>query len=60
MKQKSGSIFVDKESTFDESRDTTEWLLPNNNKSIISSSSSDDFNTPIVVLELYLMKPIFL
>ncbi|KAF0706736.1 Uncharacterized protein FWK35_00037535 [Aphis craccivora] len=46
MEQKSGPIFVDRESTSDESRDTTEWLPPNNNKSIISSSVFDDFNKP--------------
>jgi len=46
MEQKSGPIFVDKKTTSDESRDTTNWLPPNNNKSIISSSVSDDFNTP--------------
>lgn len=46
MEQKSGPIFVDKESTSDGSRDITEWLPPNNNKSIISSRVSNDFNTP--------------
>ncbi|CAI6355083.1 unnamed protein product [Macrosiphum euphorbiae] len=46
MEQKSGPIFPDNEFTSDESRDTTEWLPPNNDKSIISSSISDDLHKP--------------
>jgi len=46
IEQKSGSIFINEESTSDESRDTREWLPPNNNKSITSSSISDDLNNP--------------
>lgn len=46
MEKKSGPILVDEEFTSNESRDTTEWLPPNNNKSITSSSISDDLLKP--------------
>lgn len=46
MEQKSGPIFGDKEPTSDESRDTTEWLPPNINKSMTSSSLSNNFHEP--------------